>query len=187
MPVPAFAAAPSILARTTLVLGGARSGKSEHALRLAEASELQPVYLATATAGDAEMAERIRRHRARRGEDWLTIEEPLALVEAMNGAVDAGRVVVVDCLTLWLANVMAAGRNAEAEGDRLAQALAWLAGPLVLVSNEVGLGIVPDNAQARAFLDAAGRLNQKVTRTAASVDFVAAGLPITLKDGATMP
>jgi adenosylcobinamide kinase/adenosylcobinamide-phosphate guanylyltransferase len=170
--------------RATLVLGGARSGKSAHALRLAEASGRAPVYLATATAGDAEMAERIRRHKARRGNRWTTIEEPLALVDGLAAACGEDRVVVVDCLTLWLSNLIDAGRDADTEGDRLALALDDLPGPAILVSNEVGLGIVPDNALARGFRDAAGRLNQKVAAAAARVVFVAAGLAMTLKGGA---
>lgn len=179
--MPAVATFPP-MPRATLVLGGARSGKSAHAERLAEASGRAPVYLATATAGDAEMAERIRRHRTRRGNRWTTIEEPLDLVDGL-AACGEGRVVVVDCLTLWLSNLIDAGRDADAEGDRLALALDDLAGPAILVSNEVGLGIVPDNALARGFRDAAGRLNQKVAAAVERVVFVAAGLAMTLKDG----
>ncbi|MFO1056769.1 MAG: bifunctional adenosylcobinamide kinase/adenosylcobinamide-phosphate guanylyltransferase [Dongiaceae bacterium] len=171
----------SPLVPITLVLGGARSGKS----RLAEgllAEAPRRTYLATAEAGDAEMAARIADHRARRGPGWTTLEEPLELVPALAVATAGGGAVLVDCLTLWLANLLGAGRDAAAEGDRLAAALPGLAGPVVLVSNEVGLGIVPDNALARAFRDQAGRLHQAVAAVAQRVLLVAAGLPLTLKD-----
>jgi adenosylcobinamide kinase/adenosylcobinamide-phosphate guanylyltransferase len=171
----------SPLVPITLVLGGARSGKS----RLAEgllADAFPRTYLATAEAGDAEMAARIADHRARRGAGWTTLEEPLELVPALARATAGGGAVLVDCLTLWLANLLGSGRDPAAEGDRLAAALPGLAGPVVLVSNEVGLGIVPDNALARAFRDQAGRLHQAVAAVAQRVLFVAAGLPLTLKD-----
>ncbi|MGB8275888.1 MAG: bifunctional adenosylcobinamide kinase/adenosylcobinamide-phosphate guanylyltransferase [Alphaproteobacteria bacterium] len=170
------------LPRTTLILGGARSGKS----RLAEdliAARGPGLYLATGAAGDAEMAERIRLHRERRGSSWRTLEEPLDLVSALVDHAAPGRPVLVDCLTLWLSNLMAAGRDPEAETARLADALPGLRGPVVLVSNEVGLGIVPDNALARAFRDHAGRLHQAVADKAGLVLFVAAGLPLVLKRG----
>ncbi len=171
------------LPRSTLVLGGARSGKSAHAEALAAASGLEPVYLATGAAGDAEMAERIARHRARRGSSWTTIEEPLDLTGTLHDACAPSRAVVVDCLTLWLANLLGAERDAGAESERLIALLPCLAGRLFFVSNEVGLGIVPDNALARAFRDAQGRLNQAVAGAVETVVFVAAGLPIVLKQG----
>jgi len=174
--------APQRAATVTLVLGGARSGKSAYAEGLALASGLAPVYLATGQAGDGEMAERIRQHRARRGAAWITVEEPLELATALERAAGPRHFVVVDCLTLWVFNLMAAGRDVEAASRELAAALPRLAGPAALVANEVGLGIVPDNALARAFRDHAGRLNQAVAAAAGRVAFVAAGLPMILKD-----
>jgi len=170
----------------TLVLGGARSGKSAWAEALIEPGPgrrwAAATYIATAEAGDAEMATRIARHRARRGAAWRTVEEPLELAGALAGSADAARPVLVDCLTLWLSNLLGAGRDVEDETRGLVAALAAAAGPVVLVANEVGLGIVPDNAAARAFRDHAGRLNQAVAAVAGRVVFVAAGLPLTLKD-----
>ncbi|MCP5366267.1 MAG: bifunctional adenosylcobinamide kinase/adenosylcobinamide-phosphate guanylyltransferase [Hyphomicrobiales bacterium] len=165
----------------TLILGGARSGKSALAERIVE-SRGPGLYLATAEALDDEMADRVRRHRERRGPSWDLVEEPLDLVGALRAHARAGRPVLVDCLTLWLSNVMTEQRDPEAEGAALAAALADLAGPVVLVANEVGLGIVPDNALARLFRDAAGRLNQTVAAAAQRVLFVAAGLPLVMKD-----
>ena len=138
-------------------------------------------YLATATAGDAEMAERIRAHRERRGEQWRTVQEPLRLVEALHEHSDPVRPVLVDCLTLWLSNLMLSERDVAQEFLALTESLRSLAGPVVLVSNEVGLSIVPDNALARTFRDHAGRLNQQLAVRADYVVFIAAGLPITLK------
>ena len=176
---------PVLLPRLTLVLGGARSGKSAYAERLAESQPGACVYLATAEAGDDEMAHRIARHRARRGARWRTVEEPLALAAAVREHSRADGAVLVDCLTLWLANLMTAGLDPEIEGEGLVEACAGLAGPVVLVANEVGLGIVPDNELAREFRDAAGRLNQRVAAAAARVALLAAGLPLILKDEAT--
>ncbi len=169
------------LAPLTLVLGGARSGKSRFAEQLVAAFPGRRVYLATAEPGDAEMAARIAEHRARRAGDWATIEEPVALPERVAALSRPGAAILVDCLTLWLANVMAADRDATAEGRRLMETLPGLAGPVVFVSNEVGLGIVPDNALARRFRDEAGRLNQQIAAACQRVHFLAAGLPITLK------
>ena len=166
----------------TLILGGARSGKSGYAERLAESGPGPCVYLATATAGDVEMAERIALHRQRRGTRWSTHEEPVALAGALAATARPDSVVVVDCLTLWLSNVMFTGLDVENECEQLCKALARLPGPVVLVSNEIGLGIVPDNALARRFRDAAGRMNQAVAAAADRVVFVAAGLPLVLKD-----
>ncbi|MDH3233202.1 MAG: bifunctional adenosylcobinamide kinase/adenosylcobinamide-phosphate guanylyltransferase [Alphaproteobacteria bacterium] len=168
-------------ALTTLVLGGARSGKSAHAERLVEAEGGALVYLATAEAGDGEMAERIARHKTRRGGRWRTIEAPLALTEALGEAAQPGSAVLVDCLTIWLSNLLLAGRDVEAEMAALVAALDDVSSPVVLVSNEVGLGIVPENALARAFRDHAGRLNQMVAQAADRVVLVTAGLPMTLK------
>jgi adenosylcobinamide kinase/adenosylcobinamide-phosphate guanylyltransferase len=159
-------------------LGGARSGKSAYAERLIESARMPALYIATATAGDAEMAARIAAHQARRGALWSTQEAPLELAAAL-GAAD--RPALVDCLTLWVANLMHAGRDVAAEGERLVAALAARRAAVTLVANEVGLGIVPDNALARAFRDHAGRLNQRIAAAADSVVFIAAGLPLTLK------
>ena len=166
--------------RITLVLGGTRSGKSAFAETLV-CEAARPVYVATAEAGDAEMAERIRRHRRRRGEQWTTVEEPLRLVEVLRERATPGSAVLVDCLTLWLANHMAAASDVDAEARALVESLATLAGPVVLVSNEVGLGIVPDNPSARVFRDHAGRLHQAVAAIAQRVFWVVAGLPTLIK------
>ncbi|MFQ5958719.1 MAG: bifunctional adenosylcobinamide kinase/adenosylcobinamide-phosphate guanylyltransferase [Alphaproteobacteria bacterium] len=169
----------------TLVLGGARSGKSAYAESFIETHAAHNgggcVYLATAEAGDDEMAARIAAHRARRGNRWTTLEEPVELADALERAGRAGDAVLVDCLTLWLANLMAQRRDVEDEGRRLADTLSGLAGPVALIANEVGMGIVPDNPQARAFRDHAGRLNQAIAARADRVVFVAAGLPLVLK------
>ena len=177
----AQSATPSQLASVTLVLGGARSGKSAYAEALVEAAG-RGLYLATAEAGDAEMAERIRLHQQRRGETWITVEEPLDLAGALNRYAEPGRPILVDCLTLWLSNVMAAGRDPAGEATVLAEELSVLEGPVVLVSNEVGLGLVPETPLGRAFRDHAGKLNQKIAQKAGRVVFMAAGLPLTLKD-----
>jgi len=165
----------------TLVLGGARSGKSRYAESLIEAQSGAWIYLATAEARDAEMARRIERHRQRRGTRWCTREAPLELVPALAETTGAERTVLVDCLTLWLANLMEAGDDVEREAAALIAALDGLAGPVVLVANEVGLGIVPDNALSRAFRDHAGQLNQSVAERAQSVVFMTAGLPVAVK------
>lgn len=167
-------------ARLTLVLGGARSGKSAHAEALVTAGSAPWRYLATAQPLDAEMAGRIATHRARRGTGWLTREVPLDLANEL-GRSPAGRPVLVDCLTLWLSNVLLAERDVENETDRLAETLARPRGPWVAVSNEVGFGIVPDNALARRFRDAAGRLNQRVAAVADAVVLTVAGIPMQVK------
>ena len=165
----------------TLVLGGARSGKSAYAERLIE-DHGPGLYVATAEAGDAEMEERIRRHKERRGNSWTTVEEPLDLAGVLKANAASGLAVLVDCLTLWLNNLMAAKRDVDAEVEGLLDAIGGLAAPIVLVANEVGLGIVPDNEAARAFRDAAGLLNQAVAEAADRVVFVAAGAPLVFKD-----
>jgi adenosylcobinamide kinase / adenosylcobinamide-phosphate guanylyltransferase len=171
----------SALPPITLILGGARSGKSSFAeTRVAQASPSR-LYLATATAGDGEMADRIVRHRERRGEGWETLEEPLDLIGVLRAHTRADRPVLVDCLTLWLTNLMIAESDIDADISRLCDGLAGLSGPVVFVSNEVGLGIVPDNAMARAFRDHAGRLHQTLAASASEVYFVAAGLPLKMK------
>ena len=166
---------------TTLVLGGARSGKSSFAERLVRDSGLDRVYLATATAGDAEMRKRIAHHRAARGDGWRTVEEPLALVETLAREAAPDRAVLVDCLTLWLSNLMYAGRDVATESRRLADCLRHAPGPVVLVSNEVGLGLVPDTPLGRDFRDAQGRLNQITAVAVPAAVFIAAGLPLWLK------
>lgn len=172
----------------TLVLGGARSGKSRHAEALvlghADTAGVQPVYIATAEAGDGEMAERIAEHRARRGDRWRNEEAPLALAETIATCAADRQPILVDCLTLWLSNVMLAELDVAEQISGLLDSLAGAPGPVVCVANEVGLGIVPDNALGRAFRDHAGRLNQQVAERAGRVDFIAAGLPITLKHSA---
>ncbi|WP_119681106.1 bifunctional adenosylcobinamide kinase/adenosylcobinamide-phosphate guanylyltransferase [Indioceanicola profundi] len=170
---------PDALPRVTLVLGGARSGKSRHAETLIRALPSPWSYIATAQPFDAEMQERIARHQEDRSEGWITVEEPLDLAAALRA--QAGGPVLVDCLTLWLSNLMLSERDPEMETGRLLAALDVVAGPVVLVSNEVGMGIVPDNALARAFRDAAGRLNQRVAAMADRVVLVVAGLPLTVK------
>ena len=166
---------------TTLVLGGARSGKSALAERLVAGSGLAPVYLATATAGDAEMADRIAEHRTRRGPVWRTLEEPLELTNTLLRGAAPGNAVLVDCLTLWLSNLMFADRPLDAAAAALCSALERVEWPVVLVSNEVGMGLVPETPLGRRFRDAQGRLNQAVAAAVPSVIFVAAGLPLTLK------
>jgi adenosylcobinamide kinase / adenosylcobinamide-phosphate guanylyltransferase len=166
---------------TTLVLGGARSGKSAFAERLVGDSGLAKVYLATATPGDDEMRLRIAQHRTQRGATWTTVEEPLALVDALTREVTHGRAVLVDCLTLWLSNLMLAGRDPEIEARRLTRFLDVAKYPVVLVSNEVGLGLVPETPLGRRFRDAQGRLNQIVAALVPNVVFIAAGLPLWLK------
>jgi adenosylcobinamide kinase/adenosylcobinamide-phosphate guanylyltransferase len=164
----------------TLVLGGARSGKSAEAERLVTALPAPWTYIATAQAFDAEMEERIALHRTRRGKGWRTLEAPLDLARALSGS-PSGQPVLVDCLTLWLTNHMLAGHDLEAECARLETILAAPTGPWFVVSNEVGLGIVPENALARRFRDAAGRLNQRVAALADHVILMVAGLPMKVK------
>src|ERR1700741_56690 len=160
-----------------LITGGARSGKSVRAEARALGFPGKPVYIATAEALGAEMRERIANHRARRGGAWLERETPLELVTALSET-DGGGARLVDCLTLLLSNLLHAGRDWRREAAALADALGNQKSPAVLVTNEVGLGIVPDNALARQFRDAAGILNQMVARVADEVEFVVAGLPI---------
>ena len=182
----------------TLVLGGARSGKSAYAERLAAESGKEVVYLATSRPGDTEMAARIAHHRERRPAHWQTVEEELALATILRMHCASGRLVLVDCLTLWLSNLMFCdGREWPEVGEvalpeRFHQERAALLelldagveGDLVFVSNEVGMGIVPWGAVSRCFADEAGRLNQAVAARAGRAVFVAAGLPLVLKGGA---
>lgn len=178
----------SLFPERVLILGGARSGKSAWAERLAEhlagrdaAEGRERVYVATAEAGDAEMRERIEAHLAQRGAGWRTVESPLDLPEALGRARSEACVVLVDCLTLWLSNLLLAGRDWATAADALSEVLSGAGAPVVLVSNEVGLGLVPETALGRAFRDAQGALNQKIAMHCDYVAFVAAGLPMTLK------
>lgn len=166
---------------TLLVLGGARSGKSRYAQARAEALGTNCLYFATAQAFDAEMQERIARHKAERGGQWRTIEVPLELPQAIRDHAGKDSVILVDCLTLWASNLMMAERDPEAATLSLCEAIEAVAGQLILVANEVGLGIVPDNPLARQFRDIAGRMNQAVAAAADEVTFIAAGLPLKLK------
>ena len=163
------------------VLGGARSGKTAFAEQTALATGKAPVYLATGGAGDAEMAARIEAHRAARGPAWRTVEEPLKLAAAMSRESRAETVILVDCLTLWLSNLMADDADPLAASAGLVEALAAAPGPVILVSNEVGQGIVPANPLARRFRDAAGRLHQILAAAVPRAVFIVAGLPINLK------
>ena len=164
----------------TLVLGGARSGKSRHAETLIEALPAPWVYIATAQAYDDEMRARIAEHRARRSQDWRTVDAPMVLPEALR-AVPSGQPVLVDCLTLWLTNLILAERDIAIATGELMAACREAQGPVVLVSNEVGLGIVPENALARRFRDEAGRLHQRLASQAERVVFMVAGLPMQVK------
>ncbi|GLK86785.1 bifunctional adenosylcobinamide kinase/adenosylcobinamide-phosphate guanylyltransferase [Ancylobacter defluvii] len=168
----------------TLVLGGARSGKSSHAETLVQRAPAPWFYVATAQAHgaehDAEMEERIAQHRARRGGDWVTIEAPHDLAGAL-GALPSGAPVLIDCLTLWLSNRMLADADPDLDSAILEAELLAHDGPVVAVSNEVGLGIVPDNALARRFRDAQGRLNQRLAALADEVALVVAGIPVKVK------
>ena len=171
----------------TLVLGGALSGKSTHAERLVAgtlhgAAPRPAIYIAPAEAGDVEMATRIMAHRARRGVGWTTIEEPLKLAETLEQAGAHGQPVLVDCLTLWLSNLMHAGADVDEATDEALRALDGYGTPVVFVSNELGLGLVPETPLGRSFRDAMGRMNMRVAERADRVIFMAAGLPLLMKD-----
>ena len=175
----------TVVSGTTLVLGGARSGKSEFSENLIINSGLDPVYLATARGEDQEMRERIDVHQKRRNDssrsDWLTVEEPLALGDALKDCAFEGRAVLVDCLTLWITNLMIAGADTDREVSNLVRNLHHLAAPVVFVSNEVGMGVVPENKMAREFIDLTGHAHQKIAEKADHVYFIAAGLPLVMK------
>lgn len=165
-----------------LILGGARSGKSRHAEQLAAQAGRDVVYVATAEALDEEMAARIAHHRVQRPAGWSLVEEPLALARVLHREAAADRCLLVDCLTLWLGNLLAQGDERMAqEMDELYAVLPELPGDVLLVSNEVGWGIVPDNPLARRFRDEAGRLHQRLAQLCDHVTLVAAGLPLSLK------
>jgi len=169
----------SSLSKLTLILGGARSGKSRYAESLIVTLPPPWLYVATAEAGDEEMAARISAHRTRRGPDWLTVEAPRHLVAALQKAGSAPA--VVDCLTLWLSNLMLADIDIDAETAHLERALAAAAAPVILVANEVGSGIVPDHPLGRKFRDLQGMLNQRMAARADCVVLMVAGLPLAVK------
>jgi adenosylcobinamide kinase / adenosylcobinamide-phosphate guanylyltransferase len=164
-----------------LIIGGARSGKSALAEARALASGLKVVYVATAQALDGEMQRRIAVHRARRPPEWGLVESPLGLADTLRRIAAPDVFVLVDCLTLWLTNLMVAGRHVEVEIERLLDALGTLPGPLVLISNEVGQGVMPANAMARTFADHAGLLHQALAARVDAVTLMVAGLPMPLK------
>jgi adenosylcobinamide kinase / adenosylcobinamide-phosphate guanylyltransferase len=172
------------MASTVFITGGARSGKSRLAEELALGQGAPLVYIATGMAGDREMAERIDRHRARRGPDWRTVEEPLDLTGAIGAAQGECRVILVDCITLWLTNLLLKYDDAAIvlkEVERLVRLLPTLKTPLFLVSNEVGMGIVPENRLARTFRDLAGEANELLAGAADEVYVMFSGLPLKLK------
>jgi len=168
------------MTKSILITGGARSGKSVVAERMTLALGQPAIYIATAEAFDDEMAERIARHRARRGPEWKTRAAPLDLQGALADS-DTGPPRLVDCLTLWLSNLMLAGRDWEGEVDALAALIPRLAAPVVFVTNEVGSGIVPDNALARAYRDAAGLTNQRIADACDELWLCVAGHPLKVK------
>jgi adenosylcobinamide kinase/adenosylcobinamide-phosphate guanylyltransferase len=167
--------------KCVLVLGGARSGKSTYAESLAEGWQGEHIYIATAQAHDEEMAARIKTHRERRRKSWTTVEAMLDLPDALRKANATNTFVLIDCLTLWLTNVMLAELDCGVAVRDLIDALSIAKGTVVLVSNEVGSGIVPDNALARKFRDVAGEANQRIAQEADEVVLVTAGLPMVLK------
>ncbi|NMC74254.1 MAG: bifunctional adenosylcobinamide kinase/adenosylcobinamide-phosphate guanylyltransferase [Geobacteraceae bacterium] len=172
------------MARTIFITGGARSGKSTLAETMAESLGTPLCYVATGEAGDPEMAARIAAHRTRRGDGWLTIEEPLRLTRTLKNADGRFQAILVDCVTLWLTNLLLALDSPDAalaEAHALARTLPELNTPLFLVSNEVGMGIVPDNPLARAFRDLAGKANQLLAETADEVYVTFSGIPLRLK------
>ncbi|MEM7508403.1 MAG: bifunctional adenosylcobinamide kinase/adenosylcobinamide-phosphate guanylyltransferase [Pseudomonadota bacterium] len=167
------------MADLTLILGGARSGKSARALAIAPPPH---VFIATGEALDGEMAERIRLHQAERDPSWTLVEAPLDLAAAIQDAAAPDCALVIDCLTLWLSNLMHHQRDPDAETRTFLVAAQKAPGQIICVSNEIGLGLAPMESLSRRFRDAQGRLNQRVAAQATRVEFVAAGLPLTLKD-----
>lgn len=167
------------MAKVNFVLGGTRSGKSEYAEKMACESGFSKIYLATCGTYDAEMSRRVDIHKRRRGDDWKTIEEPLEIAKIIKGFGSA--VVLVDCLTLWLSNLMHKEMDIARETDILIEALKSTQSEVILVSNEVGMGIVPENALARAFRDHAGISHQKIAEVADQVVLVVAGIPVKIK------
>ena len=168
--------------RVIFFIGGARSGKSRLAQNRAESMAGELIYLATAQPADAEMAERIARHQTDRGKQWRTVEVPIELPQALTKNDGAGRVMLVDCLTLWLNNLMLENRDIPAAQRELLKVLDVVGSTVLLVTNEVGMGIVPENALARRFRDDAGRLHQEIAACADEAWLVAAGLGLALKN-----
>jgi adenosylcobinamide kinase/adenosylcobinamide-phosphate guanylyltransferase len=167
-----------------LILGGARSGKSQFALSLGGKMPGQKIFVATAEALDAEMAERIHRHREMRSKEWKTVEEPIHLCDLLAIKSKDGRLILIDCLTLWLSNLLQKDENSktiEIQINRLIESLKKTERNVILVSNEVGWGIVPDNPLSRKFRDLTGLMNQKVAETADTVYLVSAGIPVRIK------
>jgi adenosylcobinamide kinase/adenosylcobinamide-phosphate guanylyltransferase len=176
------------MTRHVLVLGGARSGKTAFAEQLAIRSGTRPAYLATAEALDAEMRDRVASHQASRAAQFATIEEPLALSDALIAASERHDVILVDCLTLWITNLLVANEDVALAVSELGATLVQVkTAKVILVSNEVGLGIVPDNAMARTFRDLTGAAHQRLAEICDDVYFVAAGLPMTLKGDVPVP
>lgn len=164
----------------TLIIGGARSGKSQYAETLIQ-NHPTKIYLPTAQHPDSELKTRIKTHQARRDQTWHTIETPLDLADTITSRSEKTNVTMVDCLTLWLFNLLEDNRNIASETEKLIKALENAKGPVIMVTNEVGLSIVPENKLAREFRDAQGRLNQEIAKCATDVTFIAAGLPMHLK------
>ncbi|MBA4243071.1 bifunctional adenosylcobinamide kinase/adenosylcobinamide-phosphate guanylyltransferase [Ectopseudomonas hydrolytica] len=169
-----------------LILGGARSGKSRLAERLADESGLEVVYIATSQPLDGEMNERVAQHRARRPAHWALVEEPLALARVLQEEAASGRCLLVDCLTLWLTNLLMLedAQRLNAEREALLACVAQLPGRILLVSNETGLGVVPLGELTRRYVDEAGWLHQALAERSQRVLFTVAGLPMTLKGDA---
>lgn len=171
--------------RNTLVLGGCRSGKSSYALELAEtASVTGRVYIATCVPYDDEMKDRVDRHQAERDDTWKTVEAPIKLSESISQESNSASVILVDCLTLWVTNLLVEGRSEEEillEVDKVSKVVNDSRCPVIFVSNEVGAGIVPENRLARQFRDIAGFVNQKMAKCVTDVFFTAAGIPIKIK------
>ncbi len=170
----------STLPPLTLVIGGANSGKSAYAEELILAAGGDPVYIATAQAFDAEMATKIERHKARRAGKWRTLEAPFDPISSLAGVTKTD-LILLDCVTLWLSNHLLAGGDLNKETDRLLSALARCAAPIVVVTNEVGMSVVPESSLGRRFRALQGGLNQRIAATADRVVLVTAGLPQTLK------
>jgi adenosylcobinamide kinase/adenosylcobinamide-phosphate guanylyltransferase len=166
-----------------LILGGARSGKSTLAEQRAVASGLEVIYIATATAGDEEMAARIAHHQQQRPGAWSLLEEPRALAAVLEQHATAGHCLLVDCLTLWLSNLLGeSDERCASEVEKLLRLLPSLEGEVILVSNEIGMGVVPMGELTRRFVDEVGRLHQQLATLCERVTLVAAGLPLALKD-----
>jgi adenosylcobinamide kinase/adenosylcobinamide-phosphate guanylyltransferase len=169
--------------RTTLILGGVRSGKSAYALAEGGRQEGARAFVATAEALDDEMALRVERHKKERGPAWETFEEPLGIAPLLDGIAERYSIIVVDCLTLWVSNLMHAGRQLDREFAALVPVLGRGGGRIYLVSNEVGMGIVPDSPLGRDYRDALGTLNKMIAQAAARVVLMVAGIPMEVKGG----